>query len=76
MEKLIWIAIGLYVVASFYTLAENLTGRHVKTRDVSDVARAALEAVGWPLALLPWREWLSSLVSNWRAIEPRYASMP
>lgn len=72
MEILVWTAVGLYVVIAFYVLAENSTGQHVKTRDVGDVVRGALEAAFWPLVLLPWRE----LPSSWAALELRYQGMP
>jgi hypothetical protein len=83
MEILLWTAVGLYVVIAFYTLAENSTGKHVKTRDVGDVVRGALEAAAWPLALLPWRElpallqqWARQAQNAWAALPVRYADLP
>lgn len=66
----------MYVTIGFYVLAENMSGKHVKTRDVSDAVRTALETAAWPLVLLPWRELLSWLREQASALEPRYRAMP
>jgi hypothetical protein len=64
----------LYLVSVLYELAENLSPQRAR-RDPAAVARAALEAAVWPLALLPWREWPSQVRQAWQAVPARYGAM-
>lgn len=76
VEIVSWTLVGAYVVSAFYTSVENLTGRHVRTRGFASVVRIALEAVIWPLAVLPWRELPSYFRREWQKAQIRYSEVP
>jgi len=74
MNSLIGISLCLYLVSALYVLAESVGSKRAR-RDLVAVARAALEAVVWPLALLPWREWPSQVRQYWQSVPVRYGAM-
>jgi hypothetical protein len=70
--------VGLYLLIAFFTLAENLTGRHVlsvRRGGWPVVARTAWEAAAWPIAVLPWRELPSYLRQEWERLPVRYSGV-
>lgn len=71
------VLVCLYGAIAWYALEANNTGKRVLRRGVwAGAVRPALEAAGWPLVVLPWRELPSWLRTQWLALEPRYAAIP